>query len=33
MTELTEKLYEQFEEARRLEAAIKKNLKWLGYGE
>ncbi len=33
MAELTSKLYEQFEEAHRLEAEIKKNLKVLGYGE
>jgi len=32
MAELTAKLYEQFEEAHRLEAEIKKNLKVLGYG-
>ena len=33
MTELTTKLYEQFAESERLEAAIKKNLEVLGYGE
>jgi len=32
MAELTAKLYEQFEEAHRLEAEIRKNLKVLGYG-
>jgi len=33
MAELTAKLYEQFDEARKLEAEIKKNLEVLGYGE
>jgi len=33
MAELTATLYEQFEEAHRLEAEIKKNLEVLGYGE
>ena len=33
MAELTARLYEQFDEARRLEAEIKKNLKVLGYEE
>jgi len=33
MADLTAKLYEQFKEARRLEAAIKKNLDGLGYRE
>lgn len=33
MAELTATLYEQFEEARRLEAEIRKNLEVLGYGE
>lgn len=33
MTELTTKLYEQFAESERLEAAIRKNLEVLGYGE
>jgi len=33
MAELTAKLYEQFDEARKLEAEIKKNLGVLGYGE
>jgi len=32
MAELTAKLYEQFDEARGLEAEIKKNLEVLGYG-
>lgn len=32
MAKLTAKLYDQFEEARRLEAEIKKNLEVLGYG-
>ncbi|GAB4248199.1 class I SAM-dependent DNA methyltransferase [Deferrisoma sp.] len=32
MADLTTKLFEQFEEARRLEAEIKKNLEVLGYG-
>ena len=32
MAELTAKLYEQFEESRRLEAEIRKNLEGLGYG-
>jgi len=32
MAELTATLYEQFEEARRLEAEIRKNLEVLGYG-
>ncbi len=32
MAALTAKLYEQFEEARRLEAEIKKNFEVLGYG-
>jgi len=31
IAELTAKLYEQFEEARRLEAEIKKNLGVLGF--
>ncbi|MHB2153729.1 class I SAM-dependent DNA methyltransferase [Calditrichota bacterium GD2] len=33
MTELTAKLFEQFTEAHRLEAEIRKNLKHLGFGE
>jgi len=33
MAELTEKLYEQFAQARQLEATIRKNLGALGYGE
>ncbi len=33
MTELTAKLYEQFAEARHLEATIRKNPEGLGYGE
>jgi len=33
MAELTATLYEQFEESDRLEAAIKRNLEVLGYGE
>jgi type I restriction enzyme M protein len=33
MAELSAKLYEQFAEAERLEATIKKNLEVLGYGE
>jgi len=33
MADLTAKLYEQFEEARKLEAEIKKNLEVLGYGQ
>ncbi len=33
MAELTAKLYEKFEESRKLEDAIKKNLKVLGFGE
>ncbi|APF20249.1 N-6 DNA methylase [Caldithrix abyssi DSM 13497] len=33
MTELTAKLFEQFTEAQRLEAEIRKNLKHLGFGE
>ena len=33
MAELTARLYEQFEESRRLEAEIRKNLEVLGYGE
>ncbi len=33
MTELTAKLYEQFAQACQLEAAIRKNLEALGYGE
>ena len=32
MAELTAQLYKQFEEARKLEGAIKKNLEVLGYG-
>jgi type I restriction enzyme M protein len=32
MAELTATLYEQFEEAHRLEAEIRKNLEVLGYG-
>jgi type I restriction enzyme M protein len=32
MTELSEKLYEQFEESERLESTIRKNLELLGYG-
>jgi type I restriction enzyme M protein len=33
MAELTSTLYEQFTEADRLEAIIKRNLEVLGYGE
>ncbi|MHB2149642.1 restriction endonuclease subunit S [Calditrichota bacterium LG25] len=33
MTELTAKLFEQFTEAHRLEAEIRKNMKHLGFGE
>jgi len=33
MTELSAALYEQFARADQLEAAIKKNLEALGYGE
>jgi type I restriction enzyme M protein len=33
MAELSATLYEQFAEADRLEAAIKRNLEVLGYGE
>ena len=33
MSELSAKLYEQFEEADRLEKTVKKNLEILGYGE
>ena len=33
MAELSATLYEQFAEAHRLEAAIKKNLEVLGYGQ
>ena len=33
MAELTATLYEQFAEAERLEAVIKRNLEVLGYGE
>ncbi len=33
MTELTARLYEQFAQARQLEATIRKNLEALGYGE
>ena len=33
MAELSAKLYEQFEEADRLEEIIKRNLEILGYGE
>jgi len=32
MSELSTKLYKQFEEAEQLEATIKKNLEFLGYG-
>ena len=32
MAELSAKLYEQFEQASQLEATIKKNLEFLGYG-
>ena len=33
MAELTKKLCQQFEEADRLEKAIRRNLEMLGYGE
>jgi type I restriction enzyme M protein len=33
MLRLTDQLYEQFAESRRLEAEIRKNLEELGYGE
>ena len=33
MAELTEKLYQQMKEARRLDEIIKANLEELGYGE
>lgn len=32
MTELSAKLYEQFEQADKLEVVIRKNLEVLGYG-
>ncbi len=32
MADLTTKLFEQFKEAHKLEAKIKKNLKGLGFG-
>ena len=32
MAELTAKLYDQFEESRRLEAEIRKNIGVLGFG-
>jgi type I restriction enzyme M protein len=33
MTELSSKLYKQFEQADYLETTIKKNLEFLGYGQ